>query len=188
MDCKISDETRERIAKAWPDILAGLASGDLVRDVLAANLVTRGQVRAFLAGDVEMRAQWDEAREASADAYHDEALSVARTKSHVATDESGRPLYDAKGQPLIIQADAALARNHVDTLKWAARIRNPRLYGDKAQLDVNVRSVDLTKIISDAQARLEASRIVGNAALLGAIEGQARRVLENEPLQLIDIM
>jgi hypothetical protein len=57
----------------------------------------------------------------------------------------------------------------VDTLKWAARIRNPRLYGDKAQLDVNVRTLDLTRIISDAQARLAASRIIEGHVIRAAL-------------------
>ncbi|HEY5636269.1 MAG TPA: hypothetical protein VIS77_05155, partial [Burkholderiales bacterium] len=72
--------------------------------------------------------------------------------------------------------DPAHARMRVDTLKWAARIRNPRLYGDKAQLDVNVRTVDLTRIIEAANARLAAAQ----AARAGhVVEGTlVRRALE----------
>lgn len=157
MTSRIGPETRERIRTVWPDILTALADGQEVRRALAANLVTRGQIRAWLATEPEVRKEWDDAREASADAFMDEALATANSP----TD------------------DAAHARTKIDTLKWAARIRNPRLYSDKATLDVNVRTVDLTQIINAAQARLEASR-VANAALLPAIEGVARRVLAGE--------
>lgn len=135
-ETRISEETRERIRKAWPDVLAGLAAGELVRDVLARNGISIGEKRAFILGEPGAKEAWDEAREASADAFMDQALETANNP----TD------------------DAAHARTRIDTLKWAARIRNPRLYGDKAQLDVNVRTVDLTRIIQDANARLAAAR------------------------------
>ena len=139
---------------------ARLAAGELVRDVLQRHQVTDTMKRAYLASEPGARAEWDEAREASADAYHDEAVAVARGIPY--TGETG----DAR--------DANEKRLHVDTLKWAARVRNPRLYSDKATLDVNVRTVDLTRIISEAQARLEASRAIGGRV----IEHGATRVLE----------
>jgi len=133
---RLGDDTRERIVKAWPLILAGLASGQLVRDVLSAHQVSMDMKRAFILSEPSARSEWDEAREASADAFMDDALATACDSD----------------------LDPAHARVKVDTLKWAARIRNPRLYGDKAQLDVNVRTVDLTRIIQDANARLIASQ------------------------------
>lgn len=135
-ETRISEETRERIRKAWPDVLAGLAAGELVRDVLARNGISSEMKRAFVLSEPGARESWDEAREASADALFDQALETANNGD----------------------LDPAHARVKVDTLKWAARIRNPRLYGDKAQLDVNVRTVDLTRIIQDANARLAAAR------------------------------
>lgn len=173
---RISEETRARIREAWPDILADIAAGSLIKDALAKRDVTDGQKRAFLASEPNARAQWDEAREASADSYHDEALQLVRDPSQVVLDEAGNPRIDPRnGKPLIIERDAGLVRAHVDTLKWAARIRNPRVYGDKAQLDVNVRTVDLTRIITEANARLEASRMLG-AGTAQIIEGEAVRV------------
>lgn len=136
MTGRISDATRARIAQAWPAVLAALADGALVRDALEDNGITRDMLRAYLAGDAGARLEWDAARERSADAFMDQALEVANNR----------------------ELDPAHARVRVDTLKWAARIRNPRLYGDKAQLDVNVRTIDLTRIIDAANQRLEAAR------------------------------
>ena len=150
---RISDETRARIAQAWPDVCAALADGELVSKVLEAHAITQTQKRVYLAETPGARREWDDAREASADAYMDRALEEAM--ANYSKEEAGH------------------ARTRIDTLKWAARIRNPRLYGDKAQLDVNVRTVDLTRIISEAQARLEASRIVGRV-----IEHEGARRLE----------
>ena len=125
-----------RVAEAWPAILNDVASGAIIKTALAARGLTYGQVYAYVQSAPCARKQWEDAREESAGAFMDEALDVVRSK----TD------------------DASHARTRVDTLKWAARIRNPRQYSDKSQVDVNVRTVDLTRIISDAQARLTAQR------------------------------
>ena len=145
---RIGPDTEARIAAAWPDILEQIADGAEVRRALADAGFTRGMVRAYLANTPGARAQWDDAREASADTFMDMALEVANSKAD----------------------DAAHARTRIDTLKWAARIRNPRTYSDKAQLDVNVRTVDLTRIIEAANARLAAA--------------QAGRVIEAESVRL----
>ena len=147
MTSRIGAETAARIAAAWPGVLNAIAAGELVRDALNSAAISRGMLRAYLAGDAGAKREWDEAREASADAFMDQALDVANNR----TD------------------DATHARTRIDTLKWAARIRNPRLYGDKAQLDVNVRTIDLTRIIEAANARLA--------------EARAGRVIEHEPTQ-----
>lgn len=133
---RISPETSARIAAAWPTILGAFADGALVRDTLNELGFTRGMLRAYLANSPQARTEWDLAREESAHALMEDALEVA---------------YNRK-------VDPAHSRVLVDTLKWAARIRNPKLYGDKAQLDVNVRTVDLTRIIQDANARLASSQ------------------------------
>lgn len=146
---RIGPETIERLTRAWPEILEGLAAGKLVRDVLAQHGTNADALRAYKSANPQARAEWDEARERSADAFMDEAIEAAYNR----------------------ELDPAHARMRVDTLKWAARIRNPRLYGDKAQLDVNVRTVDLTRIIEAANARLLAS--------------QAGRVIEHETLKAL---
>ena len=148
MATRISDETRARVAAAWPDLLARLAAGELIKDALAANGLSSDMLRECKADPVR-RAEWDEAREQSADAFMDQALEMANN-SH---------------------ADPAHARVKIDTLKWAARIRNPRHYSDKVQVDVR-HDVDLTQIISAAQARLAAAsagRIIEGQVLRAAL-------------------
>jgi nitrogen fixation protein FixH len=132
----MADDLQTRIVAAWPDMLAGIAAGELVMTVLAQHGFTRKQVSRYILGNAIARKEWDEARETSADAFMDEAMTEARR-------DVDREL-------------AQHVRTRIDTLKWAARIRNPRLYSDKSQVDVNVKTVDLTAIIRDAQARLEA--------------------------------
>ena len=134
----ISPEVRAKIAAAWPDMLDRLARGDLVRDIVRDVGVLRQQVDGYKLTTPGAVAEWDTARESSADALWDEAMDNARAN--------------------VDRNLAQHVRTRIDTLKWAARIRNPRLYGDKAQLDVNVKSVDLTKIIQDANARLAAAK------------------------------
>ena len=133
---RISEATRQGIAKAWPAILDGLANGGLIRDALRKAGFSRDAVDEYKRSTPGAKEQWEIAREQSADSFMDEAVATANDR----------------------KLDPAHARVKVDTLKWAARIRNPRLYGDKAQLDVNVRTVDLTRIIQDANARLANAR------------------------------
>ena len=159
-DCRIGAETAARIAAAWPDLLNEIAAGAEVRKALSSAGITRGMIRAYLAETPGARAQWDDAREASADAFMDEALAVAMDN--------------------ISKDDASHARTRIDTLKWAARIRNPRLYGDKAQLDVNVRTVDLTRIIEAANARLaaaQAPRVVEGEVMRAALPASLKEIL-----------
>lgn len=114
--------------------------------------VTADQVRVWRQEDVERIRQWDQAREQSADAYADQVAEIANKPG----------------------ADSGIARVKIDALKWLASKRNPRAYSDKATLDVNVRTVDLTRIIQDANARLAAARtahVVEGAVMQRAIEG-----------------
>lgn len=164
MESRISPETRERIREAWPHVLDMIAGGEEIRVALASNLITRDMIRAYMATEPGTREEWNEAKRDSADSFFDEVRKIANNP----------------------RDDPAAARVSIDGWKWLAAKRNPAEYNDKAQLDVNVRSVDLTRIISDAQARLEASRIVGNVALLAAIQAPALPVLEMRDAQVIE--
>lgn len=130
-------------------MLDRIAAGELIYRVTADNGFTRSNVRAYLATTPTAQAEWDNARQESADAFFDKAIEIA---------------YN----PAI---DAAHARTQIDTFKWASATRNPREYNPKQQIDLNVRTIDVTQTLIAAQSRLEASR-----ALLPAIIGQAVRI------------
>ena len=130
---RISAQTRARIYELWPALLSRIAAGAMIGRELEAIGIGRDSIRAVLADNKDMRAEWDEARTASADAFFDDAIE---------TTYSG-------GDPKLIRAQ-------VDALLRFAARRNPRTYSERQTLDVNVRSVDLTAIIRDANARLAA--------------------------------
>jgi hypothetical protein len=134
----ISNETVQRLMALWPDMCARLAAGDLVRDIYKGADVSPFQAAMFKADHPAQRTTWDQARQASADSFYDEAMAEARAD--------------------VDKEYAQHVRTRIDTLKWAARIRNPAAYSDKSSVDVNVRTVDLTAIIKDANARLAASK------------------------------
>lgn len=132
------------------------------------------EIRCYRNTEPNAQKEWDAAREDSADTLFDEALSVARDP--FVSLEAEKP-----GEPhIIVRRDPSHARTYIDTLKWAARIRNPRLYGERAQLDLNVKTLDLTRIIEDANARLIAGRATPALAHAAhaAIEHQASKLLE----------
>lgn len=145
---------RDKIRAAWPDILTALAAGDLVSRTLARHDLKPTAVRLFREESSEANMQWENAREQSADAYMDKAIRTAETD--------------------VAPQDAAHARTRIDTYKWAARIRNPKLYGDRQNIQLDVRTVDLTRIISDANARLQAARVIEGVVVRPLLESGER--------------
>jgi len=132
---RISADTIARLRSAWPDLLIAVADGEPIGDSIRKYGFSPDMVRAYRALFPDASRQWELAREQSADALADKALATANNPA----------------------LDPAHARLYVDTLKWAAAKRNPRAYSDKAMLDVNVKTVDLTAIIVAANARLAAA-------------------------------
>ena len=108
---------------------------------------TADQVRVWRIEDPARVTEWDTARAQSADAYADMILETANSAA----------------------ADSNAARVKIQALQWIASRRDPRTYGDKAQVDVNVRTIDLTRIIQDANARLAATRIIEGEVLKPAL-------------------
>lgn len=157
MATRISEATAARIAAAWPGLLDALAAGEVMAPHYAAAGVSADQVRVWrVSRGPSAAAEWDSAREQSADAYADRAAEVANNPG----------------------TDSGIARVRLDALKWLAAKRCPRTYSDKATLDVNVRTVDLTRIIEAANARLLAARQVGRVVESEVIQ-QGRAMLEN---------
>jgi hypothetical protein len=142
---RIGEDTRARIAQAWPGLLSRIAGGGLIGRELQALGVERDSVRAYMASTQDARKEWDEAREASADAFFEDAVEITYNST-----------------------DPKLARAQVDALLRFAARRDPRRYSERQTLDVNVRAVDLTRIISEANARLaarEAGRVIEGTVL-----------------------
>lgn len=159
----MTDELKAKCAAAWSDILARIADGGTIEAACKAHGLAKESLRQYRAGNPQLMQAWEDARLASADSFFEEAMAVARDPHIdvvVLKDEAGEPLLDAENRPRTQQVRryADSTRVLVDTLKWAAAKRNPRVYNDKSSIDVNVKTVDLTAIIRDANARLAAAK------------------------------
>lgn len=131
-ETRISSDTVKRLDAAWPALLDKVAEGEQIGKAIESMGFTRDVVRCYWSLFPERKRLWDVAKESSADALADQALETA----------SDRTL------------DPAFARVRIDLLKWLAAKRNPRLYNDKQTIDLNVKTVDLTAVIQDANRRL----------------------------------
>lgn len=178
MATRISPELAARVRAAWPELLSAVESGARMDHAIAAAGLKREWVRAFKVLEPGAQAEWEDAREHSADAFSDEGLEIARNR--YTTLQPGEPGNEKGIEPLVVRVDPAAARVHLDYLKWMAAKRNPRAYSDKAQLDVNVKTIDLTRIISEANARLAAGRAprILEHVVDQAIEHSASKLLE----------
>jgi len=157
----ISEETRAKIQSSWDDILDAVGAGEIGVTLESAAKAIAGvgirSIQRYARQTPKAREQLDQALSDGADALVERLPSL-----------------------ILAELDARRARVLVDTLFRIAAARDPKRYGAKASMTLDVRTVDLTQIINDANKRLELSRQVGNAALLTVIEGQAQRVLEGD--------
>lgn len=100
-------------------ILARIADGESLRQICATEgMPNREEVRKWLIRDEVFAGQYARAREEQADSLVEEMLDAARREAVDATDVQNRRLL-------------------VDTLKWRAGKLKPKVYGDKAQIDVD---------------------------------------------------
>lgn len=136
MSTRIGPDTVRRIEEAWPDLIAAVAGTGSIAAACERLKIDPAHVRVYRIGRPDKDDEWQRAREQSADYFADQVLEIANSAG----------------------ADHAIARVRIDAYRWLASKRNPKVYSDKAQLDVNVRTVDLTRIIQDANARLAAAR------------------------------
>lgn len=144
---RIGPELRARITAVWPDILSAVADGGVIGEILKGHGFSRDHLRVYLSTEPEAKRQWDTARELSAESFFEQAQAIANSPGD----------------------DPKVARVRLQALMWMSAKRNPRLYSERAQLDVNVRTLDMTAIIQAANARLAAARPVA------VIEGVATR-------------
>lgn len=187
MTTKIGPDLESRIAAAWPEMCADIEAGSLVIKAIGKHGFTRQHITAFLGRNPGARREWDLAKEASAESFMDMALETAiNPGTTIWEGPDGKPL----DKPLVIAEDYQHARTRIDTYKWAARIRNPRSYSDKSSIDLNVKTVDLTAIIRDANARLIASQQAGRV-IAGEVVRRALDAPQHEdpaPLGITDLL
>lgn len=153
------DITRAKIIAAWQELIAAVVELENINEACVRAGVTRNQLRRYLLEHPAAMAEWTAAREQAADTCADMVLEIANNPD----------------------VDAARARVRMDAYRWLAAKRNPRTYSDKSQLDVNVRTLDLTRIIEAANARLASApraRILEHNPEPAALLPDAARLLE----------
>jgi hypothetical protein len=136
MAIRLSAETIARIAAAWDSLLQAVADGRPIGASILEHGFTPDMIRAYRRDNPAARADWEDARMQSADALADQIVDTIGNN----------------------EIDPQSARVRVDALKWLAAKRNPRVYSDRVDHNVTVRTVDLTRVIADARARIAARR------------------------------
>lgn len=136
LNMALSPEVAAKVAAAFPDILQAISNGARVDQTCALHGLDRRIVWQYWSTDPQRRTQWYDAMKESADAFADKALDAAENASR----------------------DAKAARVQLATYQWLAEKRDPDRYGQRMRTDVNIKTVDLTKIIQDANARLIAAQ------------------------------
>ena len=132
----ISVEKRAKIDGIWPAILQAIRDGARIDHTAAAYDLTRADLWAYRHGKPDLVAAWYDAIKDSADSFVDQMVDVM-------SQADG----NAKG-----------ARVKAGILQWIAEKRDPDRYGQRTRADINVKTVDLTAIIKDANARLAAAK------------------------------
>jgi hypothetical protein len=133
----VSPETRAAIERVWPEILDAVATCELTLEGAALKLAKVGvrSVQRYARETPGARKELDDALLDGAE------LSVARIP-----------------QMVMEMPDARRARVLAEYLWKIAASRDPQRFGQSARMQLDVRTVDLTRIIQDANARLAASR------------------------------
>jgi len=147
----LSEETRAKIAASWPDILDAVGAGEIG--------VTLESAAKALAG-VGIRSVQRYARQTPG----------ARQELDSALSDGADALVERLPSLILATPDARRARVLVDTLFRIAAARDPKRYGAKSAMTLDVRTVDLTQIITNAQARLAASRTIEGVVAARCIE------------------
>lgn len=130
----LSENQLQKVAAAFPDILQAIRDGARVDLTCAAHGLDRRTVWAYWSNTPALRAAWYDAMKESADAFLDKAMDAA--------ENAGR--------------DAKAARVQLAAYQWIAEKRDPERYGQRTRTDLNIKTIDLTRIIQDANARLAA--------------------------------
>jgi hypothetical protein len=158
MPGRISKQRLEDIAQQWPQVLSDISEGaKTINQAVKDAGISRDDLRSFRRDWPGAEVDWKQAKEERADSLADEIHATLNNSS----------------------LDPQYARVKIDALKWLASKFYPHFYNDKAQLDINVKTLDLTQIVNAAQVRLIAARAER------VIEGT---VIDNVPMSLSELL
>jgi hypothetical protein len=142
MPTRISEDTRARVAVAWPDILSRVAAGERYSDLCAAHDLTYDQMRGYRDSTEGARAEWDDARKDSANALVDRLVETISSPD----------------------VDPARARVTLDTLKFLIERLDPERFAPRSKHDVSVtHKVKLAPLIEAARERVRLHRMTVHA-------------------------
>lgn len=134
MATRISVETFDAIQNDWLDILDCIADGQTIGDVCESKPYSRSAVYAF----------------------RRESAQGVRNAFHDAMRESAQADMDTLRATISnSDLDPRHARNKINGLMWLIEKKDPDKYGQRVRADFNVKTLDLNRIIADANARLE---------------------------------
>lgn len=133
---RLGPDTIARIEAGWQTVLAAVAAGRRMDQACEAIGLNPDHMRVYRATRPDKEREWQAARKQSAEAFADKAQDIVEG-----------PMMDAQA-----------ARVKIDFYKWLASKRDPQGFSDKAMVDINVKHVDLTRIIEAANARILAGR------------------------------
>lgn len=137
--------TPERVAHAKAYILEQIALGrSLVSICKETEMPAYSVVTGWRAQDEEFSTNYARAREDQADFHADEIVDIADT-----------------------EPDPNLARVRIDARKWKAARMKPKVYGDRLNLDGDVRVA-----IPDDQLDARIAHLFGKAGIAGLIGGE----------------
>ncbi|MCC6695228.1 MAG: hypothetical protein IT365_06330 [Candidatus Hydrogenedentes bacterium] len=147
----VGAEVRAKIAAVWPEILDAVAECRLTLEQAAAQIAGVGirSVQRYARSTPGAREQLDDALTDGAE------LMVARIPSLI-----------------LDTADARRARVLAEFAWKIAASRDPKRFGDRSRVTMEVRTLDLTRIVTAAAARLaavQAGRVIEAEVLAPAL-------------------
>jgi hypothetical protein len=120
-------------------ICAELAGGKSLRSICKEEgMPHRDTVFLWLRQQPEFAAQYALAKRESADAHFDELMFIADEAPHMTLNKHGAEVVD--------NGYETFRRTRIDTRKWAASKLGPKKYGDKLEVDANVRGTIVVTI------------------------------------------
>lgn len=105
----------------------------------------------------EFSAQYDKAKEESADALAEDMVDIADNQVSQPVMVDGLPLKDEDGNIVMVVDNVAVqhAKLRIDTRKWAASKLKPKKYGDRTMIE------DVTPVPTPAKRKSRIAELLG---------------------------